>query len=200
MLLPSNYLIGILEYGYDFNMLHWLRHLLRHPHCYKTEQNLQHQIKSHWTQTLEIPLINQGTRIWLEPCRTPLKQTNIQARTQLDRPLHNSRFRLSRAPHPTLLQASLSSAHLSQLQSWPVLRFYFLALQNGHLLLLLYLDLWFPLWLWFLSFFKKSIYLFIYGCIWSSLLCGLSLVVASGGYSSLGRTGFSLWWLLLLWL
>ena len=27
----------------------------------------------------------------------------------------------------------------------------------------------------------------------------LSLVVASGGYSSLRCTGFSLWWLLLLW-
>ena len=30
-------------------------------------------------------------------------------------------------------------------------------------------------------------------CVW------LSLVVASGGYSSLWRVGFSLWWLLLLW-
>ena len=29
--------------------------------------------------------------------------------------------------------------------------------------------------------------------------CGLSLVVASGGYSSLRCAGFSLWWLLLLW-
>ena len=30
-------------------------------------------------------------------------------------------------------------------------------------------------------------------------VCGLSLVVASGGYSSLWCTDFSLWWLLLLW-
>ena len=29
--------------------------------------------------------------------------------------------------------------------------------------------------------------------------CGLSLVVGSGGYSSLWCTGFSLRWLLLLW-
>ena len=29
--------------------------------------------------------------------------------------------------------------------------------------------------------------------------CGLSLVVVSGGYSSFQCTGFSLWWLLLLW-
>ena len=33
-------------------------------------------------------------------------------------------------------------------------------------------------------FFNKFIYLFIYGCIVSSLLCtGFSLVAASGGYS-----------------
>ena len=43
-----------------------------------------------------------------------------------------------------------------------------------------------------------KIYLFIYGCIGSSLLSGLSLVAASGGYSSLRCAGFSLWWLLLL--
>ena len=40
--------------------------------------------------------------------------------------------------------------------------------------------------------------LFIFGCVGSSLLCGLSLVVASGGYSSLWGAGFSLRWLLLL--
>ena len=40
--------------------------------------------------------------------------------------------------------------------------------------------------------------LFILGCIGSSLLCGLSLVAASGGYSSLRWVGFALWWLLLL--
>ena len=34
---------------------------------------------------------------------------------------------------------------------------------------------------------------------WSSLLCGLSLVVESGSYSSLQCSGFSLWWLLRLW-
>ena len=51
-----------------------------------------------------------------------------------------------------------------------------------------------------------TIYLFIYvrmyvcmyGCLGSSLLRGLSLVVASGGYSSLWCMGFSLQWLLLL--
>ena len=47
-------------------------------------------------------------------------------------------------------------------------------------------------------FFNKSIYLFIFGCLGSSLLCSLSLVVVSRGYSSLWRVGFSLWWLLLL--
>ena len=37
------------------------------------------------------------------------------------------------------------------------------------------------------SFFPLNlfIYLFIYGCVGSLLLCGLSLVVVSGGYSSL---------------
>ena len=40
----------------------------------------------------------------------------------------------------------------------------------------------------------------IFGCIVSLLLCaGFSLVVASGGYSSLQCTGFSLRCLLLLW-
>ena len=34
---------------------------------------------------------------------------------------------------------------------------------------------------------------------WVSIAaCGLSLVVASGGYSSLWCLGFSLWWLLML--
>ena len=44
------------------------------------------------------------------------------------------------------------------------------------------------------------IYLFIFGCVGSSLLCTgfLHLVAASGGYSLLQCTGFSLWWLLLL--
>ena len=42
-------------------------------------------------------------------------------------------------------------------------------------------------------------YLFISGCIGSSLLCaGFLQLQASGGYSSLQCTGFSLWWLLLL--
>ena len=39
-------------------------------------------------------------------------------------------------------------------------------------------------------------YLFIFGCVAAH---GLSLVAASGGYSSLHCTVFSLWWLLLLW-
>ena len=43
-------------------------------------------------------------------------------------------------------------------------------------------------------------YLFIFGCVGSSLR-GLSLVAASGGYSlHLQCTAFSLQWLLLLWL
>ena len=42
------------------------------------------------------------------------------------------------------------------------------------------------------------IHSFIFGCVGSSLLRGLSLVAASGGYSSLQYTGFSLQWLLLL--
>ena len=41
--------------------------------------------------------------------------------------------------------------------------------------------------------------LFYFGCIGFSLLCGLSLVAASRGYSSLHCLGFSLLWLLLLW-
>ena len=41
-----------------------------------------------------------------------------------------------------------------------------------------------------------SIYLFIYGCV--GAVHGLSLVAASGGYSSLWCAGFSLRWLLLL--
>ena len=45
---------------------------------------------------------------------------------------------------------------------------------------------------------NKFIYLFIFGCVGSSLLHGLSLVLVSGGYSSLWCAGFSLRWLLLL--
>ena len=50
-----------------------------------------------------------------------------------------------------------------------------------------------------LFFFK--IYLFIYFWLhWVFVAArGLSLVAASGGYSSLWCAGFSLWWLLLLW-
>ena len=40
---------------------------------------------------------------------------------------------------------------------------------------------------------------FIFGCVGSLLLRGLSLVAASGGNSSLRCAGFSLQWLLLLW-
>ena len=50
-------------------------------------------------------------------------------------------------------------------------------------------------------FFYKFIlfYLFIFGCVGSSLLpAGFSLVATSGDYSSLRCTGFSLQWLLLL--
>ena len=42
------------------------------------------------------------------------------------------------------------------------------------------------------------IHLFVFGCVWSSLLRGLSLSAPSGGYSLLGCMGFSLQWLLLL--
>ena len=52
----------------------------------------------------------------------------------------------------------------------------------------------------FIFFFNKFIYLFTY--LWLHWVfiaaCGLSLVVASRGYSSLQCVGFSLWWLLLL--
>ena len=42
-------------------------------------------------------------------------------------------------------------------------------------------------------------YLFIYWLLWVFVAAhGLSLVAASGGYSSLQCAGFSLWWLLLL--
>ena len=47
--------------------------------------------------------------------------------------------------------------------------------------------------------FNKFIYLFIFGCVGSSLLrAGFSLVAVSGGYSSLQCAGFSWRWLLLL--
>ena len=51
----------------------------------------------------------------------------------------------------------------------------------------------------FFFFFNK--YLFIYFWLpWVFVAAhGLSLAAASGGYSSLWRTGFPLWWLLLLW-
>ena len=51
-------------------------------------------------------------------------------------------------------------------------------------------------------FFNKFIYfLFIYFWLHCVFIAahGLSLVVASRGYSSLQCAGFSLWWLLLLW-
>ena len=49
------------------------------------------------------------------------------------------------------------------------------------------------------NFFLNFIYLFIFGCFGSSLLCeGFSLVAARWGYSSLQCMGFSLRWLLLL--
>ena len=48
-------------------------------------------------------------------------------------------------------------------------------------------------------FFLNFIYLFIFGCVGSSLLReGFSLVAVSGGYSSLHCIGLSLRWLLLL--
>ena len=48
-------------------------------------------------------------------------------------------------------------------------------------------------------FFNLYIYLFIFGCVGSSLLCrGLSLVAVSRGYSLLRCAGFSLQWPLLL--
>ena len=52
----------------------------------------------------------------------------------------------------------------------------------------------------FTAFLKIYLFLilFIFGCVGSSLLRGLSLVAASRGYSSLWCAGFSLWWLLLL--
>ena len=52
----------------------------------------------------------------------------------------------------------------------------------------------------FFFFFNKFIYLFIYFWLhWVFVAAhGLSLVVVSGGYSSLWCAGFSLWWLPLL--
>ena len=50
------------------------------------------------------------------------------------------------------------------------------------------------------DFLKELIYLFILPCVGSLLLgSGFLLVAASGGYSSLWCTDFSLRWLLLLW-
>ena len=51
----------------------------------------------------------------------------------------------------------------------------------------------------FIYLFIYLFYLFIFGCVGSSLLhAGFSLVAASGGYSSLWCAGFSQRWLLLL--
>ena len=51
------------------------------------------------------------------------------------------------------------------------------------------------------KYFFKLIHLFIYFWLCQVFVAarGLSLVAASGSYSSLQFTGFSLWWLLLLW-
>ena len=46
----------------------------------------------------------------------------------------------------------------------------------------------------YLYYFIFKIYLFIFGCLGSSLLHGLSLVAVSGGYSLLWCAGVSLWW------
>ena len=62
------------------------------------------------------------------------------------------------------------------------------------------LSLLFPflhlIWVYFTLLFLIN--LFIFGCVGSSLLHGLSLVAVSGGYSLLRCAGFSLQWLLLL--
>ena len=50
----------------------------------------------------------------------------------------------------------------------------------------------------FFLFYPLNLFLFIFGCTGSSLLCRLSLVVVSRGYSSSRCSGFSLQWLLLL--
>ena len=51
----------------------------------------------------------------------------------------------------------------------------------------------------FLLFINLFIYLFLAALGLHFCARGLSLAVASGGYSSLRCVGFSLWWLLLLW-
>ena len=48
-------------------------------------------------------------------------------------------------------------------------------------------------------YFYNFIYLLVFGCPGSSLLCGLSPVAGSWGFSWLRRVGFSLQWLLFLW-
>ena len=50
-------------------------------------------------------------------------------------------------------------------------------------------------------FFINLFILFIYFWLWWVFVaaCRLSLIAASGGYSSLQCAGFSLWWLLSLW-
>ena len=48
-------------------------------------------------------------------------------------------------------------------------------------------------------FFFLNLFLAVLGLLWVFIVaCGLSLVVVSGGYSSLWWAGFSLQWLLLL--
>ena len=58
------------------------------------------------------------------------------------------------------------------------------------------LCIWFPFQLFRHHFLKNN--LFIFGCAGSSLLCWLSLVAASVGYSLVAVCSFSLRWLLLL--
>ena len=52
--------------------------------------------------------------------------------------------------------------------------------------------------MWFFFFKLRFIYLF-WLCWVFVAMCGLSLVVASGGCFLLQSAGFSSWWLLLLW-
>ena len=75
---------------------------------------------------------------------------------------------------------------------------YWQALDFGHSDRYIFVTFWFGDF--FLSFFFLINFIFIYFwlCWVFVAACGLSLVAASGGYSSMRCTGFSLRWLLLL--
>ena len=114
--LPPNHLSSIIEQRYNFSMWHWLKNFPRYHHCYKTKEKILHRINSRWTQTPEIPSINQGALVCLQPCIAPFKQANLQAPKAPGHATSEQDTQRIWSRHLTLPHALLSDAHLSQLQ------------------------------------------------------------------------------------